>query len=63
MATTDFDVASWVNKKVFWFEVAMHDVERLEIFERQDHLTGVDLRLELAAAPDSPVDLHTHQIY
>ena len=49
----DFDVSGGVDEKVFGLEVAMHDVQRLQILEGQDHLARIQLRLNLAIQ-------HTH---
>ena len=43
------DVSGGVDEKVFRLEVSVHDVECLEVLERQDHLARVQLRLVLTA--------------
>jgi len=45
----NFEVSRRVNEDVLWLEVAVDNVQWLEVLERQDYLTGVELRLRLTA--------------
>jgi len=60
----NFEVSSRVDKQVLRLEVSMHDIQSLEIFERQDHLTCVQLGLNLAVTASTQASMdHTLTLY
>lgn len=44
------NVAFFVNEYIFWFEVSIYDVLRVEVFDGEDHLGGVESGLRLGEA-------------
>ena len=49
MSVACLEVAGVVDEDVFRLEVTVDDVERVQILERQHHLTGVERRIRLAS--------------
>ena len=50
---TDLDVARVVDEEVFWLQVSIDQVERVQVFEGQHDLRAVEARVRLAEAADS----------
>ena len=47
------EVPRLVDEDIFWLQVAVDDIERVEILERQDDLSGVECCVRLAAATET----------
>lgn len=39
---THFQVSSGINQQIFWFQITIYQIERVHVFERKNHLAGVE---------------------